>query len=391
MSEETGIIAEQVNAVVKSLLDSAKTRPLTEADAKSYGARETFSDEKQTLMNMLTQVVGSLRANLDQQLIKDSIAAYDNTQKRFRTALNDLFQSYQNSEITAADFEKAFRNEIKSAWADAYEAGVGAAGSPFGVYDEDLAWLKGDQAEEFKYLKGFVADMEAGEGTMDYEDRLGLYVNTLDSIFSHAQVESSPDNVEIWWELDPDTSRSCATCLERGDPDNNPWTKDTLPGVPGDGCECLGNCRCHLRIVQKTEAPEPSDQTVWAVAPQVPEIPSGKRLPTFVEYEFMSRLSIQIDHLRGLISTTTGDVQADFIKQRKDINKALIDFMDANGLYYVPRSNYYQGAANPFLGESLEDRFKQIPGHRLLTEEKTIKACRILHRMHEKLLSLSKG
>jgi hypothetical protein len=319
-------------------------------ESKSYETRRVFSDEKSILMNTLTQLVGSLKGNLDQQLIKDSMEAYDSLKGEFRDALMGVLQSYQDGEITIEQFKKMVQAEIRNGWAEAYQHGVGSVGNPFGVYDEDLSWLKGARAEEYKYLSGFVDDLDSDEGAMDYETRMGMYADTLAGIFHHGQVEGSPDNVEIYWRMDP-SKENCDDCIELAA--NSPYTKDTLPSCPGDGSTiCLSRCGCSLEIVHTDEAPS-REVSMKIAAPKGPKVPEGYQLPTYAEYEHMSRLSTEIDRLRGLRDATSGAKSREFAIQRRDVNQELIDYMEKNKLYYVPGSNYFQGAS-PGLGESIE-------------------------------------
>ena len=88
-----------------------------------------------------------------------------------------------------------------------------------------------------------------------------------------------------------------------------------------------------------------------------PGIPDNKRLPTHEEYKYMSGFSIEIDRLRGLISSTSGEVQEKFIRQRRDVNQRLIDYMNENNLYYVPKSNYFRKQRQG-LTKNIDEQFK---------------------------------
>jgi hypothetical protein len=303
-------------------------------------------------MNALVQLVGNLKGNLDQKLILQSVQTYADLKDEFKDSLFGILKSYESGEITIDQFKKMVQTEIRDAWAEAYKDGVGSVGNPFGVYDEDLSWLKGAKAEEYKYLLGFEKDLASDEGTMDYETRLGMYVDSLDGVFNHGQVEGSPDNVLIYWRIDP-AKENCPDCIELADPKNNPYTKDTLPSCPGDGSTvCLSRCGCSLEIVHTDESPV-REFPMKIAEPKGLRVPEGYELPTWKEYEYMSRLSTEIDRLRGLRDATSGAMQKEFAIQRRDINQELIDYMEKNKLYYVPGSNYFQGAT-PGLGEAIE-------------------------------------
>lgn len=174
-----------------------KGKELTEG--KSYGSRRVFASEKSILMHALVQLVGSLKGNLDKKLIRQSVQAYANLKDEFKDSLFGILRSYQGGEITAEVMEKMWRSEIKDAWLKAYKFGVGSVGNPFGIWEEDKSWLKGAEAEEFGYLGKFVEDITKDRLVMDAANRLSMYVNTLDSVFFHGQVDGSPDNVKIYW------------------------------------------------------------------------------------------------------------------------------------------------------------------------------------------------
>ena len=472
-----------------------KERPvgyLTEG--KSYGTRRSFSDEKSMLMNALVRLVGSLKGNLDQKLIKDSINAYDDLKGEFKDALFGILDSYQAGEITVDEFEKMIQTEIRNAWSSAYDLGVGSAGNPFGVYDEDKTWLKGARAEEYGYLGGFADALDTDEFVMDPEKRMGMYVDTLDGIFNHGQVDGHPDYVDIYWELGD--SEHCFQCLELAA--NSPYTKDSLPSVPGDGstvCLCIttpssrvltnrgwipiaevligdlvlthknrwkrvlaipknpsgplhkqayirgmdgqlvgctdthrfltkqgwgsialinkrglaisvikseadpqiillsssgrifsnqgvlpegttlydltveddhsfiieglithnSNCQCSLRYEISDRAPEAMAVKIpEAPGMKAPSVPEGYRLPTYAEYEAISSMQSEAERLKGLAAATTGDLKKDLIQQRTDIVHEYTSMIDTNNLYFVPKSNYYQGAFGSDIGESTE-------------------------------------
>lgn len=325
------------------------SRPPHLLEGKSYGTRLSFSDEKSMLMNTLIQLVGSLKGNLDQKLIDDSLSAYDDLKAEFRDALMGLLQSYQNEEITIAQLEKQLRKEIRDAWSQAYEYGVGSVGNPFGVYDEDASWLKGATAEEHGYLGGFMDDLKSEEFVMDPETRMGMYADALDGVFNHGQVEGSPDNVVISWNLGD--SEHCPDCIELAA--NSPYTKDNLPSVPGDGSTvCKSNCQCSLSFEHTGEMPgrEPMKISV----PGAPRVPEGYRLPSFAEHEKLSAWDTERERLSGMISVSSGDRKKEYIYARKDITANIIDYAEKNNIYFVRGSNYWQGGDASVFEQSLE-------------------------------------
>ncbi|WP_089322490.1 hypothetical protein [Desulfurobacterium atlanticum] len=46
-----------------------------------------------------------------------------------------------------------------------------------------ISWLDGARKHEYKYLNGFLRDLEKKSGKMDYRKRWEMYVNTLDFVY----------------------------------------------------------------------------------------------------------------------------------------------------------------------------------------------------------------
>ena len=91
--------------------------------------------------------------------------------------------------------------------------------------------------------------------------RAGLYAERGSAMFEFGVMNAWPDDILIDWKMQP--AEHCTTCpIYEG---NSPYTKDTLPGFPGEGfnlSECGVNCNC---IIQ------PSDLYVWKPVEVEPE------------------------------------------------------------------------------------------------------------------------
>ena len=300
-------------------------------EGKSFGGRRTFATDKAILMSTLVRLVGSLKANLDKKMIAQAVADYDSLKEEFKVALFGILGSYQRGEIKAEVMEEMWRSEIRNTWEKAYGLGIRSVGNPFGVWEQDKTWLKGAEAEEFGYLGKFAEDIKKNELAMGIEDRLGMYVETLDSVYFHGQVEGSPEFVKIIWHLRD--SKHCNDCIKLAA--GSPYTKTTLPTVPRSGdSRCLSNCKCFLEFKYADEKPAPELYVIKGSKPIVP--PEGYRLPSDKERDKLGQMSSEIDRLRGLISATSGDQKKELIRMRRDLNADLIDFMEKHKIYYVP-------------------------------------------------------
>lgn len=314
-------------------------------EAKAFGSRETFADDKSIMMSAMTRIVGSLKGNLDQKLIRSSKREYGNLKQEFHDSLFDLFNSHKKGDLTIGELEKLWKSEIKAKWERAYQLGVGSVGNPFGaknLWDEDKVWLKGAEREEYGYLSKFLDDIKNNALKMDAEKRLEMYVQTLDGIYHHGQVEGSPDYVSITWRLGD--SEHCPDCIEFAA--GSPYTKDTLPCVPRDGnSRCLSKCKCYLTY--KYLDKPPAEAAMKILGPQPLKVPESFRLPTHDEYDHLSRISIEMDQVRGLIDMSSGAQRREYIAARRDLNKELHDYAQKRSIYYVPKSGYIQGEKPP--------------------------------------------
>ncbi|MEM3112782.1 MAG: GNAT family N-acetyltransferase [Candidatus Anstonellales archaeon] len=264
-------------------------------------------------------------------MMREAEKGYEALKDEFREAMFGILSAYQRGEITDEVLEQMWRAEIKDAWEKAYRFGVRSVGNPFGVWEEDESWLKGAEREEFGYLGKFVEDIKKNELVMSLEDRLDMYIETLDGVYFHGKVDGSPEFVKIHWILRE--AKHCNTCLRFAA--GSPYTKKSLPAVPRDGTsECLSFCKCELRFEYAEQKPEPEAFVIKGPKPVIP--PEGYRLPTRKEADKLAAMDAEIDRLRELIKVTTGDVKKELIRQRRDLNNKAIEFMEKHRIYWVP-------------------------------------------------------
>lgn len=107
---------------------------------------------------------------------------------------------------------------------------------------------------EAEFLRGMIADVragryrrkgEGGEGAKARRARATLYALKLTGTANAAFVASMPKDVEIRWILGK--AEHCDLCPVHAA--GSPYTRATLPAVPGDGSTpCVTRCRCRLEV-----------------------------------------------------------------------------------------------------------------------------------------------
>jgi len=329
MSQASAVTIEEA----KGRLESVR-RALAEINTvgrKSWGKRTRYSKEKATLTLTYDELAGALKGKLDLKMIRKAIADYGRLKRGFREALYGHMRAYDAGGITIGQLTARLKKEIADHWDQAYLLGTRAVGNPFGISPEDSAFLKGARTTEYKFLTRFMDDIDKGKEKMARYDRLEMYVNSLDGMYGHGQVDGMPDNIEIDWILHP--AEHCEDCLKFAA--EGPYTKKTLPAVPRDGTSrCLSSCKCTLRF-RKVPAKEPLRPVV--LGPKKFKVPAGYRLPEPEEMEVIYSYHNEILRYRQLIKITKEPrLKKEYIRLRRDANKNLIDYLQGKRIYWTP-------------------------------------------------------
>lgn len=158
-------------------------------------------------------------------------------------------------EITPAQFRHRAERALKSAYVQAYRYGVGTTDGSLALADDDLTTIANAFAEDKDYLANFSAQIAEGyvpttaaqvaevEGSMLLDERAVMYANSVRSMFYAGRIARTADDVQIEWVLG--ATEHCDACLDAAD--GSPYTKDTLPGLPGAAvCDGLDKCGCSL-------------------------------------------------------------------------------------------------------------------------------------------------
>ena len=165
---------------------------------------------------------------------------FSSLEARFRTAIDDMFLH------TDAYTNRHMKRLFRQAYYDAFQLGKHSAKGGVGnklpqVMPEDKLWLDKFITKEFAHWQKFLKNRT---GRMSPDKRKEMYVQTLRSIYSGAQVISAPPMTVYYWDTTP--AEHCPHCLFLKS--KSPFLKENLPTLPASGdTKCLSNCRCHLR------------------------------------------------------------------------------------------------------------------------------------------------
>ena len=186
-------------------------------------------------------------------------------QARF-AELADLVAS---GDISADDFRYRAERALRSGYTQAYRFGAGSVDGSIQLSDADIAIIAAAFAEDNDYLTNFAKQIAEGyvpvnpedianvDGNVLLSERADMYANSTRELYFRGQVARIADDDEIEWQDNGDEDE-CSPCLEAAA--SSPYTKDTLPGYPGDICDGGSRCRCELVYASQVAA-QPAEQT----------------------------------------------------------------------------------------------------------------------------------
>lgn|GEM_PF-1815168 len=188
-----------------------------------------------------------------------------------------LTREFSDGEYTAAEYQRLSAEMLTDYYERAFNAGRKASGLPKFMPKQtqptqwERSWFRSAVRQELAFWNNFVADLAAGRvqfapkdinvlprpPARPYfaEERIGMFVKSLESMFDSARVTGLPENVLIYWSgpglTDKRICAGCAYIVER-----QPFPKDLVPAVPRAGMTpCLTNCR-HRLLVRKATSKE---------------------------------------------------------------------------------------------------------------------------------------
>jgi hypothetical protein len=164
--------------------------------------------------------------------------------------------------MTPYQFRDAMLRTLRRAMADAFRYGIGAAGFPTILTDQDMFNIRQALSEDDAYLRRFTQELLRGDvpgyspaprgiieptGRWSVQERARMYANAIRAqFFSGLTSRGSP--TQLWdWSLG--ATEHCGPCLDMAH--NSPYTTVTLAGrMPGAGV-CLGLDRCGCTLAPR--------------------------------------------------------------------------------------------------------------------------------------------
>lgn len=255
--------------------------------------------KKDTMKQIVTTYAKNMNPKRDAAAYNRARKAYGTDVERFRGDMQDMLMKYRRGEMTHSQF--AFH--AKKAFSDMYTKafGLGAQSSgmgDIGIRPSDRKWLDKFKKTEFGFLNKFIADMEKGKGSMDYSERLNMYVNTIDSLFDAGRVDAYPDDgTKVYWRLG--AAEHCPDCIALAM--RSPFTPKTLPTTPRAGdTRCLSHCKCSLSIKYVPPQVNTIEVTKVPIA-RAKELVLGNALTECVDWNALDTvMGLLLEHKIGL-------------------------------------------------------------------------------------------
>lgn len=163
-------------------------------------------------------------------------------------------------------------------------------------------------------------------------------INSLDAQFFRGMLAGAGDNQIFSWELGGAVVMHCPDCITMNV--NSPYLKQNLPTVPRAGeTQCHSYCKCTLRAeglgqaefgtpFQGSGVSMDAECSAWD-AEGVPVSGSVQKL--------FDDLYRSLNLARGKIAVTAGDAQKQWIANRIEINKNIIDLSKSYKVRVVPK------------------------------------------------------
>lgn len=175
--------------------------------------------------------------------------------------LHAVAHRYADGKITLEEFGNQTLSLLLPAHIQAAYIGRRKAGIDGPLDEHDEAFGTEAAEHEVEFVDGFVSDLKDGKylhpptltdtlsvkPTVDVEAivrRLTLYAMGVAATANEAWVEALPDTTYFLWR-DVKDEAECTDC--RRNARQGPYTRETLPSIPGDGrTRCKRNCRCEI-------------------------------------------------------------------------------------------------------------------------------------------------
>lgn len=202
---------------------------------------------------------------------------FDKLQAEARSKLLRMAHEFEAGAYTAQEFQRLSAELLASYYERIFNTGRKASGLVKFMPKEivptqwERSWLRSAVRQEIAYWTNFVAELAAGEvqfapkGVSELprpprrrfyaEERIEMFIKSMESMFDSARVTGLPDNSLIYWSgpgiKDKRICEGCQYVVER-----QPFPKELLPAVPRAGMTpCRTNCR-HRLLVRQADSRE---------------------------------------------------------------------------------------------------------------------------------------
>ena len=284
-------------------------------------------------------------------LAKTARVAFDDLMDDTAVKMGGTLQDLEAGSITGKQALDKMTKDLNRAHKGAYLTGKDRiTGKKSILSADDKFYLKRVATEEAKFLKGFVDDVVSkatkAKRRMGASTRLQLYTRSLRASHHNAMVEysgggeGSGTTVLISWILG--IAEHCEDCLSLAA--MSPFTRFSLPAVPGSDTKCGGNCRCHLsyKTIKK-----PARKSAFPVRPKaardlwnLPTPPKGLSVPSAEQRIAVENLRTKVNYQRRRIQDLTNLGETDLARAaqsaRAAANKELNDFLSREKLWSPP-------------------------------------------------------
>lgn len=187
---------------------------------------------------------------------KEALRRMRENQELFAERLSEHLSDLQEGKLTRGQAEYRMKRDIREHYRAAFELGKRTSGNLYLLTHAEERWLKKLRYDEFRYLRGFLDDVEAGRGIMPYPKRLDMYAKAIREVGWMGWLigNMSPKRRIAWhWAGGKEHCRTCAHLAVEGFGRPMP-VKQFLKMVKRTGhlpqsgsLECLGyNCGCWL-------------------------------------------------------------------------------------------------------------------------------------------------
>lgn len=176
--------------------------------------------------------------------------------------LNALIEQLGKGEITPREWADAFDEVLLNGHTQAWAMGRQRAGDLYPLKPSDQMIGLAAKDGEAPFLQGFMDDISNGRYIDDegnwklgqIKQRASLYVGKMRGTASEAWAKAAPLDERVYWVML--AMEHCTDCPEMAAlTASKEFTASELWAYPGSGdTQCLGNCRCVLRLASGAES-----------------------------------------------------------------------------------------------------------------------------------------